>query len=42
MTDTGGFGTAEAVQAQDAALFGAPGAGGAGTVSSTHLTLPTN
>ena len=29
MTDTGGFGTAEAVQAQDAALFGAPGAGGA-------------
>ncbi len=29
MTDTGGFGTAEAVQAENAALFGAPGAGGA-------------
>ncbi|MFE6234787.1 glutamate-1-semialdehyde 2,1-aminomutase [Cellulosimicrobium sp. NPDC057862] len=29
MTDTGGFGTAEAVQAEHAALFGAPGAGGA-------------
>lgn len=28
MTDTGGFGTVEAVQAENAALFGAPGQGG--------------